>query len=1763
VKVRGFRIELGEVEAVLSQHPAFREAVVIARSDEAGGEKRLVAYVVTEEGQTLTSAEMREYLKEKLPDYMVPAQLVSLDELPLTPNGKVDRRALPAPEAVHAEDAAAFAPPETAREQVLASAWAHVLGVERVGVNDNFFDLGGDSIRSIQIRSLVQKQGYDFSLQQLFQHQTIGELSPLLTEFESSVRPEMKTAPFSLISARDRERMPEDVEDAYPIAMLQMGMLFHNELSRETPIYHDIFSFHLRAPFDEGLMREALSQLMNRHAVLRTSFDLAGYEEPLQLVHRHVEAPLEIEDLRALSADEQRRELDAWIEREKGRHFDLALPPYIRFGLFRRSDDTFQFALSFHHAILDGWSLASMLTELFTLYTMLLDPLPQPLAPPPTLTYRDFIALERDALGSGECQLFWTERLTSDAATTLPRWPGFEPEDGRRLYEVRYTPGFVEELRIFARASGVPLKSVLLAAHVRVLSTVSGQAEVVTGLVTNGRHEGDDGERVLGLFLNTVPFSMRVGAGTWAELAQAARDAEREIIPFRRFPLARMQQEQGGRSLFETNFNFVHFHVVKGLEKFKDLSVISAESFGKTNFTLSVSFTLDPDTSDLLLHIDYDTSVVSHAQVEAMGRYFERAFAAMTREPFARQDREPLLSEDEAHRLLVEWNETYADYPPELCVHQVFEAQAAVTPDAAAVVFEGESLTYRELNERANQLAHYLRRLGVGPEVLVGVLMERSLEMVVALFAVLKAGGAYVPLDPDYPGDRLTFMLHDSRVPLVLTQEKFRMLLSGLSYDQDGEVVVVDSAWDAIAGRESRDNPESGVTAENLIYVIYTSGSTGKPKGAMLTHGGIVNCLLWMQAAYGLDASDAFLFKTSLNFDPSVWELFWPLWFGGRVVVARPGGGGDSAYLMELAEREKVTSLYLVPSLLAIVVEDPALERVTSLRRVISGGEKLPTETIARFISRVSAELHHSYGPTETSIAATEWTCRADYPLRVVPMGRPLANTRVYILDSHMQPSPIGVPGELFIGGEGVGRGYLGRRDLTAARFIPDPFTEEQGARLYRTGDLARYLPDGQIEFVGRVDDQVKVRGYRIELGEIEAALREHRGVRDCVVAARADGGAAQLVAYVVPEVEETATSAGSSVASDGLTPNDLRLHLRMILPDYMVPSAFVFLDALPLTPSGKVDRRALPAPDAHAPDAAKHVAPRTPAEEIVAGIWTEVLGLSAVGATDDFFELGGHSLLATQVVSRVRESFGVELPLTRLFENSTVEGLAAHVEALARDGEQMVAPPIRRAPRDEELPLSFAQQRQWFLHQLDPEGYAYNIPAAVRLRGELHVTALEQTFAELVRRHESLRTVFAARGGVPVQIINPPAPFSLEVEDLSGLPDEATREARARELAAEEARRPFDLTRGPLLRASLLRLDESYQVLLLTMHHIVSDAWSLGVLIRDMVTLYEAFTKGEPSPLSELSVQYADYARWQREWLRGEVLEHQLAYWKKQLGGNTAPLELPADHEAGAVGYRGASLNFNLSTELTEQLKTMSRREGVTLFMTLLAVFKTLLHFQTGRDDITIGANVAGRNRAEIENLIGFFVNPLVLRTSVSGDPAFTELLGRVRETALGAYAHQDVPFEKLVEAFGGDRDPTRSPLFQIAFTLDNTPQQSIQLTRLELSVLDVELETTPFNLVLAMTDTGPGLVGSFQYNTEVFEGATIARLLRHFEMLLSAVAERPDARLSELREALAAGEQQRQAARQRNLREARSKMLRDAKKPATKSATQGGAVS
>jgi amino acid adenylation domain-containing protein len=1440
---------------------------------------------------------------------------------------------------------------------------------------------------------------------------------------------------------------------------------------------------------------------------------------PIQVIYDDPLLSYKERDLTQL--DDQRAEIEQHFRREGELGFDLERGPTIRFCLLKLSPREHLLLANLAALSADGWTLKNLVREVSRCYRACLRG--EELDDDP-VQYVQFAEWQNELLEGEESEAgreYWRKQQAQmKAELGLP----FEEASAEAAGFRPATIAVVVERDVVDRINAVSGKqqAFLLACWQSLLYRLTRQREVVIHTLFDGR-KFKELHGVIGCLAKYIPVYARLDDDSpfhvvLEKTVKSLRDAHLWQEYFSGETDRAIADENGSpTSLDRIGFAFDEWPAWQA-ESGVRFSLLKQYSCSDR---LKLRLACVRDGDSLTLEFHYDSALYQAEDIRRLAAEFNVLLMNAAVNPKSAIGDLELLSQGELHRLLVGWNDTTSVYRHDSSLHELFQEQVNRTPDACAVQYQDEQLTFRELNRRANQLAHHLREAGVGPDVRVGILIDRSPEMVVGLLGILKAGGAYVPLDPNYPKDRLAFILDDAGVSLVVSQTQF----VGVLFQREVKVICIDDDRDIID--RSDENLHDQVLPDNVAYIIYTSGSSGKPKGVIISHRSAVNLLIALERAIYSDFGSSL--RVSLNaplvFDASVKQLLQLL--NGRTVCILPEEvRRDPQRLLSYLKDHGVEVLDCTPSQLRLMLADGLSRRSDlALKLMLVGGEMIDEVMWQEMARLTGINFYNVYGPTECTVDAT--VCRVSDATIKPTIGRPISNTHIYILDGQGRPVPIGGTGELCISGLGLARGYINSPDLTALRFSPHPFSPEPGARLYKTGDLARHWPDGRIELVGRIDHQVKIRGYRVEPGEVEAVLLEHPGVREAAVLAREHSpGDQRLAAYVVCNNRQMPIV------------DELRSVLKQKLPEQMLPQEIVVLAEMPLTRNGKLDREALLLSQSSEFESERNIATaRTPIEELLVGIWKEVLGSELVGIYDNFFELGGHSLLMTQVISRVREAFQIEMPLRNLFEALTVAGLAEKVEAAIRGGQRLQVPPIRAVPRDRELPLSFAQQRLWFIDQLEPGSAAYNCPAAVRLNGRLDVEALKQTLNELIRRHEVLRTAFPSLSGRPAQQISPAGEFDLSIVELDYLASDE-REVAAIRLAEDEAKQPFDLARGPLVRATLLRLDEDDNVLLMTLHHIVSDGWSMGVLINEMASLYTAFSERRPSPLPEMPVQYADFAHWQREWLQGEMLQEQLRYWKRQLA-ELPVLELPTDRPRPAVqSYQGDRQSFRLSASLTKSLRELSRREGVTLFMTLLAGFQALLHQYTGQEDIVIGTVIAGRNRIEIENLIGFFLNTLVLRTDLSGTPTFRELLHRVRDVTLEAHAHQELPFEKLVEELQPERTLSHIPLVQVAVGIQNLPVQSYQLPNLTMRSLAVNEEAARLDLTLWMEETFEGLQGNWTYRVDLFDADTITRMSGHFERVLHGVVAHPEARLNTL-EILTEAEKSRHLGRKQELKE------------------------
>ncbi|MBX9403188.1 amino acid adenylation domain-containing protein [Lysobacter sp. BMK333-48F3] len=1696
VKVRGYRIELGEIEAQLTRADGVREAVVIAR-DGRPGETRLVAYLIVEPGAAKPeAAQLRAQLSQRLPDYMLPAAYVVLEAWPLTPNGKLERKALPAPDG-ESYGRRAYAEPQGEVEQALAAIWSQLLGVERVGRDDDFFELGGHSLLAIRLLEQLRRRGWSTDIRSLFAHPTLAALAAAVQgeggEARVAVPPNRippgceaiapAMLPLVALDAAAIERIVRatpggaaNIQDIYPLAPLQQGILFHHLLQSETDTYvlPTLLEFDDRARLDRFVA--ALQRVVARHDILRTAVHWEGLAEPVQVVWRR--AGLELRTLELAPGPQPAEQRLREHPQVRGSRIDVRRAPMLH-GYAARAErgERWLLLLAYHHLVMDHTTLERLVEEIAAIERGDEAELPAP------VPFRDFVAQARLGIGEREHEGFFRAMLGDLDEPTAPFGLLDVQGDGSQIEQAqrRLPAELAARLRRQATAHGVGAASLFHLAWAQVLGQCSGRDDVVFGTVLFGRmHGGAGADRAVGMFINTLPLRLRLGGRSARQALRETHERLSGLLRHEHASLALAQRcsaMEAHTPLFSALLNYRHSQVGSGAHTRVLDGVRLLDVRDRTNYPFGLY--IDDSGRDFELTVQVAASV----RAERIADFVEQALTALA-QALERSSDAPLSALDalpaaERQCVLYGYNDTRRDYAAPALVHEAFEQQAAAHPERIALELDGAQLSYRALNEQANRLARHLRGLGVGPDQRVAICVERSLAMVVAILATLKAGGAYVPLDPAYPDERLAQMLRDSRPAAVLSQHR---LLPRLAPGEAALVLLDEAApaW-AKASAANVHGGELGLKPEHLAYVIYTSGSTGVPKGVAMPHRGLVNLLAWQREQLPEPART--LQFAALGFDVAFQEIFSTLGSGGTLVLLHEELRQDLPALAEWLAQESIERLFLPYIALSTLSElwSQRAEPLPMLQDLITAGEQLRiTPAIRRmFAKHPQARLHNHYGPTESHVvSAHTLDGPAEHWEDLPPIGRPIGNSRVYLLDAQRRPVPVGVAGELYLGGVQVAQGYLQRPELSAQRFLADPFDRRGGGRMYKTGDLGRWREDGTIEYLGRNDFQVKVRGYRIELGEIEAQLTRADGVCEAVVIAR-DGrpGETRLVAYLIVEPGAAKPEAAQ-----------LRAQLSQRLPDYMLPAAYAVLEAWPLTPNGKLDRKALPAPDGESYGRRAYAEPQGEVEQALAAIWSQLLGVERVGRDDDFFELGGHSLLAIRLISQVRERLDAELALSSLFAQPRLAALAVAVAAAGRSA----LAPIPLAGRSQPLPLSPAQQRLWFVAGVDPlASAAYHVPGALRLRGALDRAALRAALDRVVARHESLRTRFVAIDGQPWQTIDPPRGFALSEQDAGGLTPQ-----QIEDLCREAAAQPFDLAAGPPIRGRLLRVAADEHVLLVTMHHIVSDGWSLSVLMREVATAYSALRENRDPPEPALPVQYPDYAVWLQHRLDAPEAQAQLASWVEHLRGAPSLVELPTDRPRPPLqDYRGASLDVGLDAAASEAVRNLAQRHGATAYMVVLAAWAAVVARYSGQRRVVLGSSHAGRDRVEIEPLIGFFVNTQAIQIDLDAAASVGELLAQVRQEALRAQERQQVPFERLVEALNPPRSMAHSPVFQLMLTWHNTPDVRLELAGLEVERVESLPASAQFDLALDLQERDGRVLGKLNYATALYDEATVRR--------------------------------------------------------------------
>ncbi|PLV32323.1 Plipastatin synthase subunit C [Bacillus subtilis subsp. subtilis] len=1471
--------------------------------------------------------------------------------------------------------------------------------------------------------------------------------------------------------------MPQqpEIQDIYPLSFMQEGMLFHSLYDEQSRAYFEQASFTINGQLDLERFQKSMDAVFDRYDIFRTAFIYKNVAKPRQVVLKQRHCHVHVEDISHLNEKDKEHCTEAFKEQDKSKGFDLQTDVLMRISILKWAPDHYVCIWSHHHILMDGWCLGIVIKDFLHIYQALGKGQFPDL--PPVQPYGTYIKwlMQQEREEAAE---YWKKRLQHfEKASPLPKRTD-QMSDGT-LQQITFTIPEKEtsELQKIAAACGATLNTVFQALWGIMLQKFNSLDDAVFGSVISGRpSELKDVENMVGLFINTIPIRVQSDFLSFSDLVRSMQKDMTEAEAYSYFPLYDIQAQSAlKQELIDHIIVFENTPTQQEIEELNqagsfDFSVKDFEMEEVTNYRCSVK--VIPGRT-LYVRIHFHTGTYQPNMMSEIKDYLQHMISDVISDPSLPVSKMTLLDEDKTRKIVSQNNRTVSVSPEAPTLHGLFERQAAVTPERPAIRFSGGLLTYAELDLYASRLAAHLAARGVTNESIVGVLSERSPDMLIAVLAVLKAGGAYLPLDPAYPKERLSYMLKDSGATLLLTQP-------GCSAPNfSGEMLEVDMT--SLASEKAENHLFTPADGGSLAYVIYTSGSTGQPKGVAVEHRQAVSFLTGMQHQFPLSEDDIVMVKTSFSFDASVWQLFWWTLSGASAYLLPPGWEKDSALIVKAIHQEKVTTAHFIPAMLNSFLDQAemlALGDGTNLKRVFAGGEPLAPRTAARFASVLpQVSLIHGYGPTEATVDAAFYVLdpERDRDRLRIPIGKPVPGARLYVLDPHLAVQPSGVAGELYIAGAGVARGYLNRPALTEERFLEDPFYP--GERMYKTGDVARWLPDGNVEFLGRTDDQVKIRGYRIEPGEIEAALRSIEGVREAAVTVRTDSGEPELCAYI-----------------EGLQRNEVRAQLERLLPGYMVPAYMIEMEQWPVTPSGKLDRNALPAPDGAA-DAETYTAPRNVTEMKLSQLWEDVLKNGPVGIHDNFFDRGGHSLKATALVSRISKEFDVQVPLKEVFAHPTVEGLATVI----REGTDSPYEAIKPAEKQETYPVSSAQKRIYVLQQLEDGGTGYNMPAVLELEGKLNPERMDRAFKELIKRHESLRTSFKQdAGGDPVQRIHDEAPFTLQTTVLG---------ARTEQEAAAAFIKPFDLSQAPLFRAQIVKVSDERHLLLVDMHHIISDGVSVNILIREFGELYNNRN------LPALHIQYKDYAVWQEGFKTGDAYKTQEAYWLKQLEGELPVLDLPADHARPPVrSFAGDKVSFTLDQEVASGLHKLARENGSTLYMVLLAAYTAFLSRLSGQEDIIVGSPIAGRPHKDLEPILGMFVNTLALRTRPEGGKPFVQYLQEVRETALEAFEHQDYPFEELVDKLELTRDMSRNPLFDVMFVLQNMDQESLELDELCLKpAANNGHQTSKFDLTLYAQEQPHGLLTfQMEFSTDLYKKKTIEKWLQYFiNMLLSIIKD------------------------------------------------------
>jgi amino acid adenylation domain-containing protein len=1778
VQVKGFRIELGEIESQLLKHAEIREAAVIAREDEHGN-AYLCAYVVSR--KELSISQLREYLLKVVPDYMVPLYFVQLEKIPLTPNGKIDRNALPDPEVKISQDDK-YAPPENELQAKLAQIWGKVLAVERVGITDKYFDIGGDSIKAIRLLSVINETlNTNLKIVDLFTNETIEKLAVKINQPDTYADKALEEASKEIeelkVKILSNGNLPgiENIEDVYPMSDIEKGMVFHQLKEPERAIYHDQMVHQITyADFNPERFKKALALMVDKHQILRTGFNMGDFEEPVQIVHKKVPLDIEHYDISDMGTHEQEEYIMKFIAKDRITPMDISVPPLWRMRTFGLDKDHIVVLWVCHHAIIDGWSDASFNTELNNIYLRLKS---EPEFIPGKLksSYKEAVGEQIAQKKKKEIIDFWKSGLLDYKRLEFPA-PGQTKSRGEtgseniKTYILDLGTPLRDRLNNTAVKYSTSLKHLCFGAYIYMLNMLSYENDIVVGLVTSNRPTCEDGDKILGCFLNTVPVRMKIRTRIrWRDYIRLVDKKLMELSKYDHlslFEIARCigEEAQGQNPLFDTLFNFVDFYVYEEFNHeaqresprnhYRPKLSITSRTDTNTLFDFSINTT----HGGLFVVISYSNLSISDEMVERCCGYFEKTLDKFIHEPESLIVKDQLIPVEEKDKLLYEFNNTGVSYNACTTIPGLFTQQVERVPDGIAVVGPGtgeqkphkEHLSYRKLHRQSNHLACLLKAKGIKPDTIVGIMAERSIEMVIGILGILKAGGAYLPIDPDYPADRISYMLADSGAKILVTSpilsEKFeKLLIANCQLQMVNEMPP---------NRQRLNNPSretfpclhlQPAAGAFLAYIIYTSGTTGKPKGITVEHRNLLAYVEAFLQEFKITAEDTALQQASFTFDAFVEEVYPILLKGGRIAIITIAELLDIDLLLEFIARNRINITSASPLLLNELNKAGGLNKACPyLHTIISGGDVLKREYINELLK--IGKTYNTYGPTETTVCVTYHECQAEGK-SPVPIGKPISNYKVYILDKYSNLLPIGVPGELCVAGNGVTRGYLNRPGLTAEKFClrrpgalfektapgphknfllrgpgkdhmqscnhatmqlfphhsPQyPITPIPHCPIYMTGDLARWLSDGTIEFIARIDNQIKIRGYRVEPGEIENQLIKHHEIKEAVVVALENElGDKYLCAYMV-------CNPGVKLTVSGLTD-----FLSRRLPAYMIPTYFMEIEQITRTPNGKIDRKALSAPEIKTEEI--YVPPRNEIEEKLAEIWSGLLGIASIGIDDNFFRLGGHSLKATMLVSKVRKRLNVQIPLAELFKTPTIRELAKYI-ARARKSKYISINPVEK---QEFYSLSSAQKRLYVVQQLDVNSTAYNLPTVISLKEEPDIEKLGDTFSKLIERHESLRTSFEVIRDQPLQRVHAPQNIDFKINFIDLTQKQSSSSTTSEEIE-EIYQQPFNLNQAPLLKVGIIKHENGAYLMVVVMHHIISDGITHEILVRNFIALYRDET------LPPLRIEYKDYAQWENSESQQEILKSQQSYWLKQFEGEIPLLNLPMDYKrSDRPALQGDRLAFRIKKELKGRIKQLMLETDNTLYIILLAVYNILLSLYTKQQDIIIGSPVAGRQDELLEDIVGMFVNMLPLRNQFQPTKSFREFVNDVKTNFINAFENQDYPFDKLVEILGIPRDLSRKPLVETVFTshntfrLTDTVYQEPQKNDSDIELYPFEFNATMFDLTLDVFEEEESILMWWTYATELFKPSAIEKFKKHYLEILEQVLENIDIILKDIK--------------------------------------------